>query len=92
MPLCKKSALVLKKSANPLKSQVLTIFFLPLCVSCIHLAFAFPLMRTVLKAMNLTDAVLYAFASIGTVIVFSLFYTIVYGLTARTYYKIVSKK
>ena len=49
-------------------------------------------MRTVLKAMNLTDAVLYAFASIGTVIVISLFYTIVYGLTARTYYKIVSKK
>lgn len=87
-----KVGMSLKEVRQSIKSQVLTIFFLPLCVSCIHLAFAFPLMRTVLKAMNLTDAVLYAFASIGTVIVFSLFYTIVYGLTARTYYKIVSKK
>ena len=72
-----KVGMSLKEVRQSIKSQVLTIFFLPLCVSCIHLAFAFPLMRTVLKAMNLTDAVLYAFASIGTVIVFSLFYTIV---------------
>lgn len=87
-----KVGMSLKEVRRSIKSQVLTVFFLPLCVACIHLAFAFPLMKIVLSMMNLSDFTLYAFGCIGTVIVFALFYTIVYGLTARTYYKIVSGK
>lgn len=87
-----KVGMSLKEVRRSIKNQVLTVFFLPLGVACVHLIFAFPLMTNILKAMNLTNTTLYAFGCVGTVIVFALFYTVVYGLTARTYYKIVSGK
>lgn len=87
-----KVGMSLKEVRRSIKSQVLTVFFLPLCVACIHLAFAFPLMKIILSMMNLSDFTLYAFGCIGTVIVFALFYTAIYALTAKTYYKIVSTK
>lgn len=87
-----KVGMSLKEVRRSIKSQVLTVFFLPLGVACVHLIFAFPLMTNILKAMNLTNTMLYAFGCVGTVIVFALFYSAVYGLTARTYYKIVSGK
>ena len=87
-----KVGMSLKEIRRTIHSQVLTVFFLPLGVACVHLAFAFPLLSTVLQAFNFSNTPLYIMCCIGTVIVFALLYAVVYGLTARVYYKIVSNK
>lgn len=74
-----------------IRSQVLKVFFLPLVTAAIHLAFAFKLITLLLSVFNLTNIPLFAFWTVITMLVFAVFYAIVYALTARTYYKIVSQ-
>lgn len=73
-----------------IRSQVLTVFFLPLMVAGIHIAFAFKFITKLLALLNLTNVTLFVWCLIGTILVFAVFYTIIYVLTARVYYKIVS--
>lgn len=73
-----------------IRSQVLTVFFLPLITAVIHIGFAFPVVTKLLSIFYLTNIRLYALCTAMTIIVFAFFYIIVYILTARTYYKIVS--
>ena len=71
------------------KTQVLTVFFLPLIAAFIHIAAAFKMITKMLAALNLTNIALFAWCVLGTVVVFSFIYALVYSLTARVYYKIV---
>jgi len=73
-----------------IKSQVLTVFFLPLVTAVIHIAFAFKVITKLLEVFNLANVQLYAGCTAVTILVFAVFYVIVYALTARTYYHIVS--
>lgn len=73
-----------------IRSQVLTVFFLPLVAAGIHIAFAFPIITKLLAVLNLTNVGLFAWCTAGTILVFTLFYALVYGLTAKVYYRIVS--
>ena len=73
-----------------IKSQVLTVFFLPLVTAVIHIAFAFKVITKLLEVLNLTNVQLYAGCTAVTILVFAVFYIIVYAVTARTYYNIVS--
>ncbi len=75
-----------KKSIH---SQVLTVFFLPLVTAIIHIVFAFKMITMMLEILNLTNVSLFVTCTIATVIIFAVFYTAVYSLTARTYYRIV---
>lgn len=77
----------IKKS---IKSQVLMVFFLPLITAVIHIAFAFSMITKLLNVLNLSNIPLFALFTAITILVFGVFYTIVYTLTARTYYRIVS--
>ena len=72
-----------------IRSQVLSVFFLPLLMAGVHIAFAFPIISRLLALMNLTNTVLFAGCTVTTLIIFAVFYAIVYALTARTYYRIV---
>ncbi|NMC56186.1 MAG: ABC transporter permease [Eubacteriaceae bacterium] len=74
---------------STVKTQVLTVFFLPLIAAVVHIAAAFKMITKLLAALNLTNIVLFAWCVVGTVVVFSLIYALVYTLTARAYYKIV---
>lgn len=76
-----------KKSIH---SQVLTVFFMPLGVAVVHLAFAFKVITKLLSIFNLNNIPLFAGCTALTILVFALLYTIVYSMTAKTYYKIVS--
>jgi len=67
------------------------VFFLPLVTAAIHIAFAFKLITLLLAVFNLTNMPLFAFWTVITLLVFAVFYALVYALTARTYYKIVSQ-
>lgn len=73
-----------------IRSQVLMVFFLPLVTAVIHIAFAFTVITKLLALLNLTNVTLFALTTGGTILVFAIFYAIVYSLTAREYYKIVS--
>lgn len=73
-----------------IRSQVLSVFFLPLLAAVIHIAFAFKVITKLLYIFNLTNIPLFALCTVITILVFAVFYTIVYAMTAKTYYKIVS--
>jgi putative ABC transport system permease protein len=75
---------------HAIKAQVLTVFFLPLVAAVIHIAFAFKVITKLLLLFNLTNTSLFLACTIATILIFALFYSIVYALTARTYYRIVS--
>lgn len=77
----------IKKSIG---NQVLMVFFLPLVTAIIHIAFAFKVIVKLLAALILTNVTLFAICTAGTIFVFAIFYAIVYFLTSRVYYKIVS--
>jgi putative ABC transport system permease protein len=72
-----------------IRSQVLTVFFLPLISAIVHIIFAFKMITMMLELLNLTNVSLFVICTVATVIIFTVFYTAVYSLTARTYYKIV---
>ncbi len=77
----------IKKTVN---SQVLTVFFLPLLVSFVHLAAAFPILTKLLAALNLTNTALFLGCTVASSAVFTLFYIAVYVITSEIYYKIVN--
>lgn len=74
---------------STINSQVLLVFFLPLVVAGMHLAFAFPILEKVLHILLLSSTSLFVACSLVTFGVFAAVYTLIYMATARTYYKIV---
>jgi len=77
-----------KKTIN---SQVLWVFFLPLGATALHMLFASKLMAWMLKTFMLYDWGLVLACIGGTLAAFTLFYFIIYRITARTYYRIVRR-
>ncbi len=75
---------------SAVKSQILTMFSLPLAVAVVHLAFAFPMVKHILSLMSLTNVSLFFVCTAAVVCIFAVCYAAVYGLTAKAYYKIVS--
>lgn len=81
------SRMEIKKAIH---SQILLVFFLPLVMAVIHIAFAFKMITKLLLILNLTNVALFAACTLGSIGVFALIYGLVYVLTARVYYKLVS--
>jgi putative ABC transport system permease protein len=73
-----------------IQSQVLTVFFLPIITAAVHIVFAFPVITKLLILLNLTNVALFAWCTASTLLVFVIFYGIIYAMTAKVYYKIVS--
>ena len=73
-----------------IRSQILTVFFLPLVMAAIHTAFCIPIIRTVLSEMELVNFRLIYLILGCTFIAFSLLYVLIYAATAKIYYRIVS--
>ena len=70
-------------------SQLVLQFFLPLVTAGVHTAFAFPILLKLLQVLMLSNTQLFILCTLITFAVFALVYTLVYLLTAKTYYKIV---
>lgn len=75
-----------------IRSQILSVFFIPIVVAVIHIVFAFNIIRELLKLFYLKNLLLFVITTIGVVIIFFLAYTVVYSITAKAYYKIVDTK
>ncbi|MBP3488882.1 MAG: FtsX-like permease family protein [Roseburia sp.] len=75
-----------------IRSQVLTVFFLPIVVAVVHIIIAFPMIKYILSAFSLTNTTLFALCVAGTALVFFIIYLLVFILTSRSYYKIVGNQ
>ncbi len=80
-----------KEVKASIRSQVLKVFFLPLVMACIHLTMAFPMMNRLLLLFNMRNPSLFAICTVITVGVFGVIYGIVFGITAKAYYRIVGE-
>lgn len=69
--------------------QVLAVFFLPLAMAGIHVAFAFPMISKMLALLGMGDITLFMITCLIVFAIFAILYVIVYGLTSRTYYQLV---
>ena len=78
-----------KMVKESISSQILVVFFAPLLVAAIHVAFDFKLMLHLLTMFGLHEAGVTLLCTAGTFLVFAVIYGLVYLLTARTYYRIV---
>ena len=75
---------------SAVNSQVLTVFFAPLLLAGLHLAFAFPFVRKIIRIFGVTNVPLLVLTSVICFLLFGLFYVFVYRRTAGAYYSIVS--
>ncbi len=80
-----------KEIKSSINSQLLTVFFVPLLLSGLHLAFSLPMIKKILELFGLTNTEQFLLTAGLFFAVFALFYVVVYKLTARAYYGIVSR-
>ena len=73
-------------------TQILWVFFLPIIVAVIHIAFAFHIVAGILALFGLTNVGLFIGCTIGTLTVFGFVYGLVYMMTAKAYYRIVHEQ
>lgn len=76
---------------SAIHSQVLCVFFLPLITAGIHTAFAFNLVLKCMYVLGFANIPLYVTCTLISFLVFAVMYVVIYMITAKTYYKIVSK-
>lgn len=86
-----KVGMTKKEIKRSINSQILTVFFAPLLFAGVHVGFAFPIILKMLMIFGLFNTQLLVLVTIGTFLVFAVFYALVYKITSRSYYRIVSK-
>lgn len=69
---------------------MLKVFFLPLIMAVIHIAFAFKMMVQVLALLSMSNIQLFLLCTVVTILIFAVIYALVHEMTAKTYYKIVN--
>ena len=72
------------------RSWLLLVFFLPLLLAGLHLAFAFPFVHKLLLLFNLWNTRLLVGTTAASFLAFAVLYTLVYRITSNAYYHIVS--
>ena len=77
----------IRRSIN---SQVLTVFYAPLLMAGLHLCFAFPLVWKLLQLFSLRNLKLAILVTLAAFALFALVYAVIYRITAKSYYSIVS--
>ena len=75
-----------------IRSQVRTVFFLPILMAAIHVGMAFPMIKRLLSLFGLSNTALFTGCMAGTILVFTLIYLLVFLKTSKTYYKIVGEQ
>lgn len=82
-----------KEVKKTIHSQILLIFFSPLILATIHLAFALPTINKLLKSMALiSNTTSFIIIACGVIGVFAFVYLISYWLTSNVYYRLVEQK
>ena len=77
----------MKKSIN---SQILTVFFAPLIAAGVHIAFAYNMIKLMLRVMVAAAGSAFLYTTLICYAVFAVFYIAVYLITSKAYYKTIS--
>lgn len=77
----------IKKSIN---SQILTVFFAPLIAAGIHIAFAYNMIKLMLRVMVAAAGSAFLYTTLICYAVFAVFYIAVYLITSKAYYRTIS--
>ena len=85
-----KVGMTKKEIRSSIRSQLLTVFALPLAFAGLHLIFAFPMIRRMLTLFSLYNVGLFIRTTVISFVVFAIFYAAIYRLTSGVYYRIVS--
>lgn len=75
-----------------IRQQILLVFFLPILLAIVHIAFALDIIRSLLAMFYMADIRLYIISTLLTIVVFLVVYALIYGITAKQYYRITSMK
>ena len=81
-----------KEVKSSIRRQILMVFFLPLLMAALHITMAFPLVRRLMLLFGMINVRLFIGCTVGTFLVFSLIYGMIYLFTAKVYYRIVERK
>ncbi len=77
----------IKKSIN---SQILTVFFAPLIAAGVHIAFAYNMIKLILRVMVAAAGSTFFYTTLICYAVFAVFYIAVYLITSKAYYRTIS--
>lgn len=80
-----------KEVKRSIRKQILAVFFTPLILAAMHMAGAFNMMYRLLGLFNFNNIWIFVGSTLATMLVFAVIYAIIYTVTAREYYKIVSR-
>lgn len=81
-----------KEVKSSIHRQIVMVFFAPLLVAGLHITMAFPMVKRLLLLFSMNNSALFAGCTAVTIGIFAVVYGIIYGLTAKSYYRIVERK
>ncbi|MCY3035564.1 ABC transporter permease [Aerococcus sp. Group 2] len=73
-----------------IRQQIFWVFVLPLLTAVIHMGFAYPILRQGLGLIAIKDRVLILSSFFAVIVCFSLVYYLMYVLTSKAYYQMVT--
>lgn len=73
-----------------IRDQVRKVFFIPLLGAGLHIAFAFHIIKLMIKVFGISNTSLLIYTTLASFLLFAAFYIAVYLITSRAYYKIVA--
>ena len=88
--LMQKVGMTAEEIRSAVRSQVLTVFFFPLVMAGVHIVFAFKMISMLMSLLQLTNTTLFALTTVVCFFAFAAVYALIYAITARSYYRIVS--
>ncbi len=74
-----------------IKTQVRTVFFLPLGVAIVHIIVAYPILGRMLSMLNLREPGARMLSMAIVILAFIIVYSLIYKLTSKVYYHIVNR-
>ncbi|MFI3084475.1 MULTISPECIES: ABC transporter permease [Streptococcus] len=78
------------QTRQSIRKQLLTVFFLPILLAFVHLAFAYKMLSSILLSIGVVNAGLMLQVTAGICGGYLLFYLVVYAITTRSYKQIIS--
>ncbi|MEG3309300.1 FtsX-like permease family protein [Streptococcus suis] len=78
------------QTRQSIRKQLLTVFFLPILLAFIHLAFAYKMLSSILLSIGVVNAGLMLQVTAGICGGYLLLYLVVYAITTRSYKQIIS--
>ena len=85
----KKIGMTDKDIKKSVKSQMKSVFYMPVIMAAIHLAFAFPIIYRLLTIFGILNLKALTTTAIVSTLAFGVIYTVVYNYTSNSYYKLV---